>query len=379
MTALNITFDDALNSTSFLFQPSECNGSGWTVHKGEGYLGTYSSCTSSEGPSAGISFQGVAVYYRSAYINGSSVRFKLDGALSEDIDLSPPVGKAVNKNATNIFWSRTGLNNTSHLLEIVPGSKNSTTLSVDAFTVTQLVGNNGTSTNPGGSFASSLAGGAAAALAPKTTPSQTRFALGFGITFAIVSFSVFLFICVSLGRRRRLMKASYGRSKPVPPIRPTSTMFSQHATVRSQVDGGVGTHHDLNSPAHSPKIEDLDEAYAMDSIPSLAHGSVVANDDDDAATERRWGSPTPSNRNLLSHGTSYGQVDHSQPLSRKTTTSTARLEPLRQGSPALSRNTTTSTTRLEPLRNTVDYPSSLSRNTTTSTTRFEPVRKVRAS
>lgn len=222
-----------------------------------------------------------------------------------------------------------------------------------------------------------MAGAAAAALAPKTTPSQTRFALGFGITFGIVTFSVFIFICLSLGRRRRQMKASYGWSKPVPPIRRTSSMYSQHATTRNTA-GGVGTQQGFSSPAHSPKMEDEDEVFAMNRLPSVPHGSFTTHDDD-AATTRGWGSPTLSNKNLLPHGSSYGQLDNVQPLSRNTTTSTTRLEPVRQDSASLSRNTTTSTTRLEPVRNPMDNPSSLSRSTTTSTTKFEPVRKVRIS
>lgn len=217
--------------------------------------------------------------------------------------------------------------------------------------------------------ASGLAG-AAAALAPKQTASQTRFALGLGISFGIASFAVFVFICVSLGKRRRQLKKRYSWSKPVPPLRPTSSMYSQHAT---KYTGGSGTQ-GLGSPIASPKTDDGGD-LAMYRLPSVAHGSFTTHDDD-VATTRGWGSPTPSNKNLLPHG----QLDNAQSLSRNTTTSTTRLEPVRRfdNAQSLSRNTTTSTTRLEPVRQ-QDNAQSLSRSTTTSTARLEPIRKARIS
>lgn len=74
---------------------------------------------------------GVAVYYTSAFIEGNSIQFKLDGNLSGTVDLSTPSGQALNKTATKIFWKATNLTNGVHSLQLLPGNGTST-LSVDA-------------------------------------------------------------------------------------------------------------------------------------------------------------------------------------------------------------------------------------------------------
>ena len=132
MTLRNLTVDDFNNSTLISYHPPLCNGSGWTVNKQGGYSGTYTYCTSSNDTlSANISFTGaykpsvallvdsiyssshvgVAVYYVSQNFEGRSMRFKLDGALSNDVNLSTPSGLTVNTSSTRIIWKQTGLEN----------------------------------------------------------------------------------------------------------------------------------------------------------------------------------------------------------------------------------------------------------------------------
>ena len=87
-------------------------------------LAIHSFCISSHG--------GVAVYYVTPNFEGSSIRFKLDGVLSEDINLSTPPGEAVNRSRTKVIWKQTELKNKFHSLELYPGT-NVKTLNVDAF------------------------------------------------------------------------------------------------------------------------------------------------------------------------------------------------------------------------------------------------------
>ena len=74
----------------------------------------------------------MAVYYVTPNFEGSSIRFRLDGVLSENVNLSTPVGEAVNKSRISIIWRQTELENKLHSLELYPGT-NVTTLNVDAF------------------------------------------------------------------------------------------------------------------------------------------------------------------------------------------------------------------------------------------------------
>jgi len=74
----------------------------------------------------------MAVYYVSPSFEGSTVRFRLDGVLSENINLSTPPGDAVNRSRTRVVWRQTELENKLHSLVMYPGT-NVTTLNVDAF------------------------------------------------------------------------------------------------------------------------------------------------------------------------------------------------------------------------------------------------------
>jgi hypothetical protein len=74
----------------------------------------------------------VAVYYVTPNFEGSSIRFRLDGVLSENINLSTPAGEAVNRSRTRVIWKQTELENKLHSLELYPGTS-VTTLNVDAF------------------------------------------------------------------------------------------------------------------------------------------------------------------------------------------------------------------------------------------------------
>ena len=145
----NVTIDSG-NSTLFAYSPPDCNGSGWTTTNQTAYLGSYRNCTThgGPGPSANITFTGelpktlspekssrwwigTAVYYVSPPLQGQSMRFRLDGVLSQDINLATagqPINKTVN---TRIVWQQTDLNNTQHTLELLPGTSSST-LNVDA-------------------------------------------------------------------------------------------------------------------------------------------------------------------------------------------------------------------------------------------------------
>jgi hypothetical protein len=60
------------------------------------------------------------------------MRFKLDGVLSNDVNLSTPSGITINRSSTRIIWNQTELENKMHSLELQPGT-NVTTLAVDAF------------------------------------------------------------------------------------------------------------------------------------------------------------------------------------------------------------------------------------------------------
>jgi hypothetical protein len=78
------------------------------------------------------SHEGMAVYYVTPNFEGSSIRFRLDGVLSENINLSTPAGEAVNRSRTRVIWKQTELENKLHSLELYPGTS-VTTLNVDAF------------------------------------------------------------------------------------------------------------------------------------------------------------------------------------------------------------------------------------------------------
>ncbi|KDR78629.1 hypothetical protein GALMADRAFT_209066 [Galerina marginata CBS 339.88] len=328
MTSRNITIDDG-NSTLIAFQPPQCNGSGWTVNKSGGYLGSYTSCTSASGPTANVTFTGVAVYYSSPPFEGLSMRFNLDGDLSEDISLSTPSGQTINKTSTRIVWSRSNLTNSQHTLQLLPGSKSST-LNVDALIITQLDAGNTTAPISSPTPPAPMAAPLGAAAAPASSTSTTKLSIGFGVTFGAISFIIFICVTLLLGRRRRELNwMSRNRPKAAAPLH-TEQPFGFDSQV------GLESQDHYASAPSSPKMDQA--PLPMRPLPSVAHGSFTTYDfererDAEASSSRGWSSPAPSNAHLLpiaGPSSSQSQWDtRSAPLSRQTTFTT-KFEPVRR-------------------------------------------------
>ncbi|KIM39313.1 hypothetical protein M413DRAFT_197132 [Hebeloma cylindrosporum] len=321
MSSRNVTIDDLNNSTLISYHPALCNGSAWSVNDQRGYSGTYRYCTSSDALSANISFTGVAVYYVSPNFEGSSIRFRLDGVLSENINLSTPPGDAVNRSRTRIIWSQTELENKLHSLELHPGT-NVTTLNVDAFIITQADTMNTNSTSP-------IATAAAAAGVPAQSPGTTRLGIAFGVTFGSIAFLIFMGIAVFLAKRTRALNRRYSWTKPVPQLS-ANDQYLNNTDTRA-----------FTQDSHDPSRRSLtmgEPEFVMRPLPVPAHGSFTTRGDFEHEDDSpRWTSKSPapshapSNSHLLygpssSHG--HGDVVS---VSRGATFTSSRLEPVRKG------------------------------------------------
>lgn len=312
-TFSNITIDDTLNSTLIAFSPPDCNGQGWRTTSGRGLNGNYSTCTDSTNvPSATLNFTGVAVYYRSPYFDGALVRFRLDGVLSDDIDLSTPPGAKFNASATRIVYSQTNLTNEAHTLQLFP-SQNST-LNVDAFIVTTQAGGppsvNGTTPSPANPLTANQG-----AISPKTTKD---FGLAVGITVGSIALIILVVLFFFASRTRRNLNARFKWSGRQPPPLSNDRQLTYQSKMQQDV---LGSRLSTPSPPPSPITRNTD--LPMKSMTSLPLGSDASHD------LRPWSPPTSntSHRHLIS---SPSMRSNNFSAHRSPSPATIKFEPVRR-------------------------------------------------
>ncbi|KAF8903730.1 hypothetical protein CPB84DRAFT_1845701 [Gymnopilus junonius] len=294
----NVTVD-AVNSTLIAYSPPDCVGSGWTINNQTGFLASYRNCTTlgAVGPSANITFTGTAVYYVSPPLQGQSMRFMLDGVLSDDVNLAT-AGHPINKTvSTRIVWKQTDLNNTQHTLELLPGT-NSSTLSVDALMITQLAPNITNTTSPAASPSPTTQSPLAGALTGVSMGYTTyqKVTIAFGSIFGSFSFFVFVFLFIFLSRRRRELDRSAGWAKAQSLEQP----FGFDA-------GPMITLNHIEEPPFSPVDSGTssrlgEQVMPMQTLPNVPHGSF---------TTYEYGS-----RDATEVGTMRGTMTSDAPLSR---------------------------------------------------------------
>ncbi|KAJ3501780.1 hypothetical protein NLJ89_g9184 [Agrocybe chaxingu] len=327
----NVTIDDR-NTTLIAFYPSRCGGSGWTVNNTAGYSGSYTSCTTDEGPSARIDFTGVAVYYRSPVFDGELVRFRLDGNLSETISLSAPSGQTANFSTSRIVWSQTGLQDTDHTLEVFPGA-DGRTLHIDAFIYTASEATTAGATSSSPNAARSTA--AVAASSSSTRSTDTKAAMAFGIAFGVISLAIFIAIAFFLFRRARELNERFTWDKPNPP--PLQLSSDPPDYLHSTQEYGRDSYPtpSYQSPVVRPKMDE-EAALPMRPLPTVPRGSFTTANDldyDMDGSVRAW-SAAPSQTGLVlpavpsSHG--HGESHAGAAVSRSTTFN-SKLEPVRRG------------------------------------------------
>ena len=145
----NVTVDNR-NLSCIIYNPPDCNGTGWKLNTTKGASGSYRTCTIYNGsPSARLTFNGAknpsnysafrclskisigtAVYYSSAIFNNQSITFRLDGVSTPDVSISQPTVTPANSSASRLVWYKKDLEHKGHTLELFPG-KNGRTLYVD--------------------------------------------------------------------------------------------------------------------------------------------------------------------------------------------------------------------------------------------------------
>lgn len=66
------------------------------------------------------------MYYVSTFFDDQTILFRLDGVPSPTVSLAPPSTISANANVTKVMWSKEGLMDRPHTLELFPGGTQST-------------------------------------------------------------------------------------------------------------------------------------------------------------------------------------------------------------------------------------------------------------
>lgn len=218
----NITVDDAASTKELVYTPPLCDGNGWTVLTDRGHGGSYRRCDA-PGAKATFTFTGVGVYYLCPRITGGqSVRLTLDGVALEPVSLSVGPANSADRSATgsqesHVVWSRVGLQQGPHTLEVLPGP-NSTRVRVDAFIYTVLGQEELAAQAASSSIASSRSSSASSVISSEPEAVKNRAVIIVGSIVGFIILAIFIAISYKLWKQAKERSSRYGWKSPVPPL-----------------------------------------------------------------------------------------------------------------------------------------------------------------